>query len=712
MHKKFVTLTFLALGASLLASAATLTDPAAKAKATAGYLHMPLSFEMNEGQSNPQVKALAHGSGYGLFLTSTESVLVVGTKKEDQAVVRVRTLGANPDAKVSGLDRLESTSNYYIGRDKSQWHENVSNYARVKYDSIYPGVDLIYYGNQQQLEYDYVVAPGANPSAIRMAVEGARRLRIDRNGDLVLETRHGLMSHHKPVIYQEINGSRHDIAGNFILRGKQVSFQVGDYDRSQELVIDPTLTFLTYLGGSGTDEGKALTVTTTTGVTLVGGVTISANFPTASPLFTYTGEADGFVSALDPTGKTLLVSTYVGGSGGANLVTGVAVDSSLLPAMLYVAGTTTSPNLSVTNAFQPTYAGGGADGWVARINLKVTIITLNPLKFTLTTSIGFVTYLGGTGADTVSGIAMDQITKDVFVTGLTTSANFPVTPGVVQGVFGGVVNGFVTRFAAGTGLPTFSTYIGGRGALEPNAIATTTNLGTGTVTAYVAGVLLATSTAKLGFVTAVSGDGTTSPFLKTIGSTSTVTNATGITTDSAGAIYVTGFTNNSALPLVNPVQATFGGGGNDAFVGAYNSTGTPTFFSYWGGAGYDEAQSIGVFLTNNSDLTTSINLFIGGYTTGALTTLNAVQSTYGGGSTDGFVTMFSTSHGGPFALGYSTYLGGNGIDIVYGLTVGSSGNVRVTGLTNSTNLAVTTGAYQTTNAGGYDAFVGEIQTTP
>jgi len=710
---KIFTLTFLAMGVGIhLASASPATDKATKAKVTAQYLKLPLSFEMNQGQTDPKVKALARGSGYGVFLTSNESVFVLGTGDKGQSVVRVKAVGANPAAEVSGLDRLPGTSNYYVGPDQSKWRTNVANYARVKYASIYPGVDLIYYGSQRELEYDYVVAAGADPSSIRLAIQGARNLHVDGNGDLVIETSRGLMNHRKPVIYQQIDGSRRAIAGNFILHGNKVSFQVGDYDHSKELVIDPTLVFLTYLGGSGTDEGKALTITTTTGVTLIGGVTISANFPQATPLYSYTGEADGFVSAIDPTGETLLDSTYVGGTGGANLVTGIAVDSNLLPQMLYVAGTTTSKSLVVLNAAQPTYGGGGADGWVARINLKVTIISESPLKFTLTTSLAFATYLGGSGSEEVTGIAMDQVTKDVFVTGLTTSANFPTTPGVLQTTFGGVVNGFVVRYAQATGAVSFSTFIGGSGAVESNAIATYTNLSTGTITEYVAGQAIISSTEKLAFLTALTGTGTGGAFAKSIGAANTVTNATAVTTDSAGAVYIAGTTNDSTLTTVAPVQATYAGGGNDGFVAAYTPTGTNTFFSYLGGPGYDEVQGLGVFLINNADLTTSINLFIAGYTTGSFPILSAVQSTYGGGSTDGFVTMFSTSHGSPFAMGYSTYIGGSGIDIIYALAVGSSGNARITGLTNSTNLAVSTLAYQPANAGGYDAFVAEIQTTP
>jgi len=704
----------LAAAAPVTAPATTVTDPATKAKVTAQYLNLPLSFEVNEGQFDPRVKALARGSGYGLFLTSSESVLVLNPGHKDGSMVRVRNIGANPEPKVSGLNQQESHSNYYVGNDPSKWRTHVANFGQVKYSSIYPGVDLVYYGNQRQLEYDYVVAPGADPNSIRLEVDGARKLRVDRQGDLVLELRHGAIRHHKPVIYQDINGSRREIAGNFILHGNRVAFQVGDYDHSKELVIDPSLAFLTYLGGSSVDEGKAIAITSTVGVTLVAGVTTSTNFPLATPLYnTFVGTADGFVSALDPQGATLLDSTYVGGTAGATLVTGIAVDSALLPSMLYVAGTTTSQSLPMVNPTQGTYGGGASDAWVARINLQITLISLNPLKFTLATSIAYATYLGGSGAESLTGLAMDQVTKDVFVTGFTTSSNFPLTAGVLQTHFGGVLSGFVTRYAAATGVPVFSTYIGGSGLLEPAAIAIYTNLSAGNaVTEYIVGQAIVSSTGKEAFLTALNGSGTSSPFTKIIGSSSTVSGATAVTTDSAGGIYMTGETNYASLPVVSPVQATFGGGGNDAFIAAYSPTGTPTFVSYFGGAGYDWPYAIGVFLTNNADLTTSINLFIAGYTTGGLTMLNPVQGTYGGGSTDGFVTMFSTSHNSPFALGYSTYLGGNGIDIIYALGVGTSGNVRVTGLTNSTNLQVNTGVLQSTLAGSYDAFVGEIQTTP
>jgi hypothetical protein len=735
MNASVFTRTLLTISAGFsLASASTPADHAAHAKVTAEYLRMPLTFEINEGQSDPQVKALARGARYGLFLTSTESVFVLAPGKSG-VIVRVRTVGANPAARVSGMDRLDSTSNYFVGSDKSKWRQNVSNYARVKYESIYPGIDLVYYGNQQQLEYDYVVAPGADPKSIRMAVEGARKLRVDRNGDLLLETAQGSLRHHKPVIYQQINGARREIAGNFILRGNELAFQLGDYDHSKELVIDPSLTFLTYLGGSGTDVGNGLAITTDSGITIVAGSTSSANFPTVDSLYTYTGETDGFVTVFNPSGTKVTQSTYVGGAAGVNTVNAITVDNAELPQVLYVGGITTSKELAVKDAAQSKYGGAG-DAWLAQLDLQITITSLNPLEYTFTTSVGFCTYLGGSGTDTITGVAMDQVSKDVFVTGHTTSKNLPVTSGVLQSAFSGTEDAFVARYASGispettpAGTLLFSTYLGGAETTAATGIAVYTNLGNGDITAYVAGsttssalpavegssvkpVSEGTTTDSEGFLVAISGNGASSPFSDLIGSATTATVAAAVTTDSNGAIYITGSTNDPTLRTVNPVQSKFAHGGDDAFVGAYNSSGTPTFFSYYGGPGYDKADAIGVSLATTNDVTT-INIFIAGYTTGELPAqVNAVQNTYGGGKTDGFVTMFSSVGGEAYGIGYATYLGGSGTDIIYGLSVGSSGNARLTGLTSSTNMPVTSGAYQTTNAGGYDAFVAEITTTP
>ena len=742
-------------------------------------------FEMNEGQSDPRVKALSRGSKYGLFLTSDESVFVLNSGAKNQAVVQVRAVGANPAPKVSGVDRMGSVSNYFVGKDQSKWRKNVANYARVKYESLYPGVDLIYYGNQKQLEYDYVVAPGADPNSIRLDVEGASQLKLDRNGDLLLETSGGAINQHKPVIYQQVDGTRHPVAGNFVLRGKQVSFQVGDYDHSKDLVIDPSFDFVTYLGGSGTDEGLGITITTGTGLTLVAGSTASANFPivpapvcgvppmpdpvctqTGVTSYPYTGTTDGFMATFNPSGKKLFNTTYVGGSGGLNVVTSVAIDNYEDPEMLYVAGYTTSPDFDVVNAAQPTF-GGGTDGWVAQILLNLTITSFVPPEGIINTSVGFATYLGGSGTDEITGLTIDQNTKDVFVTGLTKSTNFPVTKGALQATLSGTEDAFVARYASGctasffdgctpettpAGTKLYATYFGATGAastVTASGIAVYTSPTTGDLTAYISGTTTGTlkgpnepastpastpaTTESLGFMAAIGSNGTTNPFTKYIGSTTTITKANAITTDCNGYIYITGNTNDSALTVVAPIYKKFQGGGSDVFIAIYNSAGKETMLSYFGGPGTDVATQIGVFLTPATFPATCttepmINLFIAGYTTGSFPIVvpagsSIPQATYGGGTTDGFVFMLTSDNyahytencvvmSGVNTCAYSTYIGGPGSDVVYGMAVGSSGNARITGITNSTTGMATAGSYQTTNGGGYDAFVAEILTTP
>jgi hypothetical protein len=784
MYARSFTLTLLTMSAAFgLAAASSATDQASHAKIASEYLKLPMTFELNEGQTDPQVKALSRGSRYGLFLTSNESVFVVAPGKEE-SVVRVRTLGSNPAAKVSGVDRLSSVSNYFVGKDQSKWRKGVANYGRVKYDSIYPGIDLIYYGNQQQLEYDYVVAPGADPNSIRLAIEGASKLSIDRTGDLRLETKYGAIYQHKPVIYQQINGSRREIAGSFLLRGNQVSFKLGNYDHSQELVIDPSLAFSTYLGGSGTDSGKAITITTGTGLTLVAGSTASANFPIvpvplcpATPVctttgvtsYSYTGETDGFLAVFNAGGTKLYNSTYIGGTGGANVVTSVAIDNFEVPAIMYVAGYTTSTDFDVVNAAQPT-SGGGVDAWVSGVLLDLTIDTLVPPTGTINTSIGFATYLGGSGTDEITSIAMDPATKDLFVTGFTTSSNFPIVvgtgaPGVVQNTFSGTEDAFVARYASGcnaamqnidgctlettpAGTLLFSTYLGGTGTTVGNGIAVGINPVSSKLTAYLVGTTNSTTLGEVekpstepavspavtsdseAFVVSMTQLGAKINFTAFVGSSTTSTVGNAITLDVSGDIYITGDTNDSALTLVNPIFKHYQGD-TDVFVGEYGPGGATRFLTYYGGAGFDEAFGIGVCtITTESTpdcasapggagTTSTTNLFIGGETTGSFyITSGAPQTVYGGGPSDGFVAMLTSTDAASssplpkWTIGYSSYMGGPGTDIIYGLAVGSSGNARVTGLTNSTTGMATTGAYQTTSGGGYDAFVAEILTTP
>src|SRR3989442_7486735 len=244
-------------------------DEATRTRVSDAYGKLPLSFEINRGQMSDRVKFLSRGSGYSLFLTSADAVMVlrktdsaktsnpqtvIGNQKS--ALLRMKLIGANRSTLVEGREELPGKSNYFIGNDPTKWQTNVPNYQKVRYSNVYPGIDLVYHGNQRQLEYDFVVAPGANPGLIKLNFHGARRINVDRNGDLVLRTANGEIRQLKPIVYQVVNGERQSINGHYVVRqGNHVAFKIGKYNTSEPLLIDPTLVYSTYLGGSGNDYG-------------------------------------------------------------------------------------------------------------------------------------------------------------------------------------------------------------------------------------------------------------------------------------------------------------------------------------------------------------------------------------------------------------------------------------------------------------------------
>jgi hypothetical protein len=348
------------------------------------YGQIPLSFEANQGQTDACVNFLSHGSGYGLFLTPTEAILslskpaaqgagpTAGTPTED--VLHMQLVGGNAAPRVVGLDPQATTSNYFIGNDPSRWHTGLANYAKVEYQDVYPGIDLVYYGNQRQLEYDFIVAPGADPGAIGLEFRGTDSLTLDGAGNLVLHTAGGDVVEHAPVIYHEISGSRQPVSGRYVREGQdRVSFQVVAYDTSRPLVIDPVLSYATYLGGSGSDTAGGIAVDAS-GNAYITGQTTSSNFPTTpGALQTTLGASYSvFVSKVNATGNALLYSTYLGG-GNRDEGTGIALDAS---GNAYVTGYTSSTNFPTTpGVVQTTNAGGSWDAFVAKITISQATAT-------------------------------------------------------------------------------------------------------------------------------------------------------------------------------------------------------------------------------------------------------------------------------------------------------------------------------------------------
>src|SRR2546430_616141 len=303
---------------------------ASEARLHEAYGKLPLSFEANRGQTDPQVKFLSRGPHHTLFLTSDEAVMVF-TKPElsakntpaevkpakreraTQAVLRIRFVGANPKTRVQGQEELPGKANYFIGNAPTKWRTKVPTYAKVRYDDLYPGVDLIYYGDHRQLEYDVVVRPGGDPNRIVLGVQGADRLEVDAQGDLVLRTASGSIRQRKPVIYQEVNGVRMEIRGGYVLRDThRVGFRVTAYDPSRPLVIDPVIIYSTYLGGAGNDNASSVAVDAAGNAYVTGITSSTINFPTTAGAFQTIsgGGSDAFVTKLNPTGSVLLYSTY------------------------------------------------------------------------------------------------------------------------------------------------------------------------------------------------------------------------------------------------------------------------------------------------------------------------------------------------------------------------------------------------------------------
>ncbi len=442
---------------------ASQADPKAQAKILDSYGKLPLSFEANHGQTDGRVKFLSRTGSYSLFLTGDEAVLALSGKKADTkptivgtahtlpssmytpkgGVLRMKLRNANPAVKVTGMDELAGTSNYFIGNDPAKWRTKVPTYAKVKYEGIYSGIDLVYYGNQRQLEYDFIVGPGADPHRIVFDVRGAKRIRRDGQGELVFKVGDDEIRWHKPVVYQEKNGVRRLVSARYAITDPyRLAFELAKYDPSRPLYIDP-LIYSTYLGGSGGDGGSAIAVDSS-GNAYVTGETSSSNFPTVNPLQpANAGFADAFVAKINAAGSALVYSTYLGGSaedGGF----GIAVDSA---GNAYVEGWTQSTDFPITpGALQTTYAGGYSDAFVTK---------LNPTGSALVYS----TYLGGSDAAFGDSIAVDSA-GNAYVTG-GAGAGFPVTPGALQTACSSSECGVVAEINPAGSAFVYSTYFGG-----------------------------------------------------------------------------------------------------------------------------------------------------------------------------------------------------------------------------------------------------------
>ena len=691
-------------------------DVAEKARISEAYGKLPLTFEANQGQADGSVKYLGRGQGFTLFLSKDEALLNLSRNGHDSTVVGMKLDGANRDPHVVGVDPQETKSNYFLGNDPRQWHTGVEHYGKVRLEEVYPGIDLVYRGNQRQLEYDFVISPGADPGRIRLRFRNSEGVSIGAQGELIVHTEDGDLVEHAPIVYQETGAGRQLVDGKYVLlasrsaekrieaAGPRVGFRIGAYDSSRPLVIDPVLVYSTFLGGTATDVGNAIAVDGA-GNAYVTGWTASATFPgvTGSSIqpTNHGGNADpafeAFVTKINAAGTAIVYSTFLGGSGD-DIAYGIAVDAA---GNAYVAGQTDSASFPGVNgsSIQPAYGGGKHDGFVTKINAAGTAIV-------------YSTYLGGSGDDAAYRIAVDS-SGNAYVAGQTDSASFPgVNGSSLQPANGGGDDGFVTRInAAGTTI-LYSTFLGGTGSDYAGAIAVD-----GAGNAYVAGSTTSATFPGVNggsiqptnhggeddcFMTKINAAGTAIVYSTYLGGSGD-DEVSGIAVDGAGNAYVAGSTTSATFPGVNgsSIQPTNHGGEEDSFVTKINAAGTAIAYStFLGGSGVDIAGSIAVDSAGNA--------YVAGYTDSAAfpgVNGSSIQPA-NGGFDDGFVTKINASG---TAIAYSTYLGGSGFDYAFGIAVDSAGNAYVAGRTGSTAFPGVNGSsIQPASAGHEDVFVTKI----
>ncbi|NOY61661.1 MAG: hypothetical protein GXP10_00665, partial [Gammaproteobacteria bacterium] len=722
-----------------------------------------IAFEENRGQSDPAVRFISRGKRYQLYLTAQEAVMVLepGAAGAKRDVVRIQWQGAASDSVFRGRDLLPTTSRYYRGSDPQQWVSDIASYRSVEYQQLYPGIDLLFYSRQGELEYDFVVAPGTDPNVVRLNIEGADALQLSDAGDLLITTvTGGTLVQKAPLIYQQGPDGREQIDGSYTLTDERlVAFNIGAYDSERALIIDPVLSYSSYLGGSD-DESGAVVAADAAGNLYIAAQTRSTDFP---PPLLNNHAADDYdivLTKLDPS-NTVLYSTYFGGSA-RNIGDGVtpldAVQSiAVSGGAVYVAGYTSTTDFTTLNAFPgigqgsggygpgSTFGGGSSDGYLTRFDaVDGTMV--------------YSTYMGGSNIDRVNGVAIDGV-GDVYITGITSSLDYPQVKGFDLDFWG--LDTATSLVACGSAAnpticgdvfvsklsyvepadPTvsiaYSTLFGGVELDVGNAIAVDS---VGTV--YIAGMTqsLAVSNVppvvELGSAFPVAGGavqersgGLGDAFVSKISfDAATGTLSLGYSDFIGGQLfdsgegialnsptggdpnaYVVGMAFSPDFPLNNPVQGNFGGGQSDVFVTKITADGGRSYSTYLGGSADDRGTAIAV----RSDVANNAlsHVYVTGFTDSTdYPVMNTLRLRYGGGVRDAFVAKLTDSGGAP-SLVYSTYLGGSGAETGSGIVVdpvATPQEVVVVGDTASSDFDTWGISAQSSSSGKNDLFLTRI----
>lgn len=704
----------LALLAGFAWSAAAPADP----RPSSAYGGIPLHFEANGGQTHGDVRFLAHGAGYVVLLTANTAVLKAARplshaerggrsaaepRRIAGVALRMSLAGASAQPNVSALEPLRGKTNYVVGSDPSKWRTNVPTYAKVRFADVYPGIDIVYHGDQRQLEMVFVIAPGADSAKVAIDFQGIETIEVDDDGDLVLHAGAETLRVRKPLAYQDFDGVRRAVDARYVIESaKRVGFSVGPYDRARPLVVDPVFAYAAETGtlsGSRSEYAAGIAVDAGGNAYVTGG-TLSTDFPTTFGGFqtTFAGYdglneiGDGYITKIDSTGTTLIYSTYLGGSSGDE-ATGIAVDAD---GNAHVVGFTNSFNFPTTAGALQNPRDGGRPGsaFFAKLSSDGSALL-------------YSTYLGGTRYDHATGVTLDAA-GNTYVTGFTFSEDFPVTAEAVQPIFAGPVNdsgdAFVTKFSAADTL-VYSTYLGGSAADCGYGIAADSG-GSAYVTGQTdsvnfpvtAGAFQAQrpSDASNVFVAKLDASGSTLVYSTYLGGNSPST-GTAIAVDADGNGYVAGSTSASDFPTTTAAFQTTPSGAGDAFVAKLNASGSALIYStLLGGTSLDIASGISVDPEGYAHVTGAT------WSTNFPVTPDAFQSALGGGG-DAFVTNLNPTGS---ALTYSTYLGGTGTDRGIGIATNSFGDALIVGSTDSPDFP-TTHAFGT-SSGGFDAFIVKI----
>ena len=650
----------------------------------------PFSFERNQGQTEPQVEFLARSGQVRLFLTPQE---VIFDLPDAASPVRMRFGGANRAPQVIGEGPMITRTHYLLGNDPARWNRQIPHYEKVRYRELYPGIDLLFYNQNGLLEYDFIIAPGADPRQIQLEFTGIDTASLNGGDLVVLGIGGGSFIQQIPAAYQDIQGRRQAVAAKQLVDDDAggVRFALSGYLPEHELILDPVLSFSRFIGGSGNEEIISITSDTEGNIFISGG-TSSPNLPVSddslsypASMFNVEGNRLAFIAKLDPTGTRLLYMTYLGGTKTATAHY-IKVDSA---GNAYVAGRTEANDFPTLNPIQSRYGGGSNDVFLSKLNRDGS-------------SLIYSTYLGGSEYDQARSLALDE-SGNVYLTGRTESANFPVVNPIIPD-YAGKQDAFVTKVNADGSRIVYSTYLGGQENDIGHAITIDAD-----GNAYVTGLSNSPDFPTVGAYQAAfrGGDGDDTIVVKVNAAGtefvySTFIGGSGddesraIAVDASGNVIIAGYTRSHDFPTMNALQPNFGGDSHDIFLTSLNRQGSGLRFStYIGGSGSDYGRGLAQDQVGN--------IYLTGYTTSRdFPVHEPLQGQYLGGPTDTIVVKLD-----PMArrLLYSSYLGGSGYERGRAITVDAFGNILVSGRTESPDFNVTTPASAAFGGGTDDAFI-------